>query len=67
MSLVSYAYISNLVVSMLVGVFYPAIGSTNIGIFQLCLYAPIMIFSVIILKLKIKETKDTDLTNVTLD
>ncbi len=67
MSLVSYAYISNLVVSMLVGIFYPAIGSANIGVFQLCLYAPIMIFSVIILKLKIKETKDTDLTQVKLD
>ncbi|MBR5048487.1 MAG: MFS transporter [Erysipelotrichaceae bacterium] len=67
MSLVSYAYISNLIVSMLVGIFYPAIGSANIGIFQLCLFAPIMIFSVVILKLKIKETKDTDLTQVTLD
>jgi len=64
MAVISYAYISNIIVSILVGVFYQSIGSANIGVFQLCFFVPIMIFSVLFLKLKVKETKDTDLTKV---
>ena len=49
---------------MLVGIFYASIGSANIGMFQLCLFVPIMLFSIIFLKLKVKETKGTDLNKV---
>jgi hypothetical protein len=64
MAVISYAYISNLIVTMLVGIFYASIGSANIGMFQLCLFVPIMLFSIIFLKLKVKETKGTDLNKV---
>ena len=64
MAVISYAYISNLLVSMLVGVFYGYIGSANIGVFQLCFFVPIILFSIIFLKLKVRETKDTDLSRV---
>ena len=48
MAVISYAYISNLIVTMLVGIFYASIGSANIGMFQLCLFVPIMLFGMII-------------------
>ena len=64
MAVISYMYFSNMLVSMLVGIFYNKIGSANIGVFQLCLFAPIILFSIIFLKLKVKETKDTDLSEV---
>ncbi|MBO6158639.1 MAG: MFS transporter [Firmicutes bacterium] len=64
MAVISYMYFSNLVVTMLVGIFYSHIGSARIGIFQLCFFVPIMLFSIIFLKLKVKETKDTDLSKV---
>jgi hypothetical protein len=54
----------NLIISILVGVFYPAIGSANIGTFQLMFFVPAMLISIILLKLKIKETKDIDLTTI---
>ena len=57
-------YISNLIVTMLVGIFYSSIGSARIGVFQLCFFVPIILFSILFLKLKVKETKDTDLTKV---
>ncbi len=64
MAVISYAYISNLIVTMLVGIFYARIGSANIGVFQLAFFVPIILFSIIFLKLKVKETKGTDLNKV---
>ena len=64
MAVISYAYISNLIVSMLIGIFYPYIGSAKIGVFQLCFFVPIILFSILFLKLKVKETKGTDLSKV---
>ena len=64
MSLISYAYISNLIVTMLVGVFYDKIGSAKIGTFQLLFFVPFILITVLVLKLKVKETKDTDLSHV---
>ena len=64
MSLISYAYISNLVVTMLVGVFYDRIGSAKIGTFQLFIFVPFILITIIVLKLKVRETKDTDLSTV---
>ena len=64
MAVISYMYISNSIVSILVGVFYDKIGSARIGVFQLCFFVPIILFSIIFLKLKVKETKDTDLSKV---
>ncbi len=64
MSLISYAYISNLIVTMLVGIFYDRIGSARIGVFQLCFFVPIILITIIMLKFGIKETKDTDLAKV---
>ncbi len=64
MAVISYMYFSNMLVSMLVGIFYNKIGSARIGIFELCFFIPIILFSIIFLKLKVKETKDTDLSKV---
>lgn len=64
MAVISYTYISSLIVGMLVGIFYSSIGSANIGVFQLCFFVPIILFSILFLKLKVKETKDTDLSKV---
>ena len=64
MSLISYAYISNLIVTMLVGVFYDKIGSAKIGTFQLFFFVPFILITIAVLKLKVKETKDTDLSAV---
>jgi len=64
MAVISYAFITNLIISILVGVFYPAIGSANIGTFQLMFFVPAMLISIILLKLKIRETKDIDLTTI---
>lgn len=64
MSLISYAYISNLIVTMLVGVFYDKIGSARIGTFQLCFFVPFILITIVVLKLKVRETKDTDLAAV---
>lgn len=64
MSLISYAYISNLIVTMLVGIFYDRIGSAKIGTFQLFFFVPVILITIAVLKLKVKETKDTDLSAV---
>lgn len=64
MSLISYAFISNLIVTMLVGVFYDKIGSAKIGSFQLFFFVPFILITIVGLKLKVKETKDTDLSAV---
>ena len=64
MAVISYMYFSNMLVSMLVGIFYNRIGSANIGVFQFAFFAPIILFSIIFLKLKVRETKDTDLSKV---
>ncbi len=67
MSLISYAYISNLIVTMLVGVFFDRIGSAKIGTFQLFFFVPVILITIAVLKLKIRETKDTDLSAVGLE
>ena len=64
MAVISYMYFSNMLVGMLIGIFYEKIGSANIGVFQLAFFIPIILFSIIFLKLKVKETKDTDLSKV---
>ena len=64
MAVISYTYISNILVTMILGIFYGRIGSANIGCFQLCFFIPIILFSIIFLKLKVKETKGTDLSKV---
>ncbi len=64
MAVISYMFVSSSIVSILVGVFYDRIGSARIGVFQLCFFVPIILFSIIFLKLKVKETKDTDLSRV---
>ena len=64
MSVLSYASITNMLASMLVGIFFTKIGSANIGTFQLCFFVPIMIISVLFLKLNVKETKDVDMAHV---
>ncbi|MCR5153575.1 MAG: MFS transporter [Lachnospiraceae bacterium] len=64
MSLLSYAYITNMIATTLVSVFYTKIGSSNIGIFQLIFFVPIMLFSATFLLIKVKETKNTDLEKI---
>ena len=51
-------------ITMLVGVFYDRIGSARIGTFQLFFFVPFILITIVVLKLKVRETKDTDLASV---
>ena len=52
------------IVGLLVGVFFKVIGADNIGFFQLAIFVPVILLSVILLAIKVKETKGIDMDNV---
>ena len=60
--LLQYTALSNMVVSILVGVLYQFIGSRNIGLIQLVFFVPFMLLSVLYVQKHLRETKDVDLT-----
>ncbi len=53
------------IVGLLVGILFPIIGgSKNIGYFQLFVFVPVILLSIILLGFKVKETKGINLDNV---
>ena len=60
--LLQYTALSNMFVTILVGVLYQYIGSRNIGLIQLVFFIPFMLLSVIYVQKHLRETKDVDLT-----
>ncbi|MDO5138237.1 MAG: MFS transporter [Oscillospiraceae bacterium] len=60
--LLQYTALSNMVVSIIVGVLYQYIGSRNIGLIQLIFFVPFMLLSVLYVQKHLRETKDVDLT-----
>ena len=63
--LITYTGGVSKIIGLLVGILFPFIGgSQNIGFFQLFIFVPIIILSVVLLGLKVKETKGIDLDNI---
>lgn len=62
--LLQYTALSNMVVTILVGVLYQFIGSRNIGLIQLVFFVPFMLLSILYVQKHLQETKDVDLTEV---
>jgi len=63
--LITYTGAVSKILGLLVGILFPVIGgSANIGYFQLFIFVPIIVVSVVLLALKVKETKGIDLDNV---
>ena len=53
------------IIGLLVGIIFPKIGgAANIGYFQMFTIVPVLIITVLLLAIKVKETKDIDLDNV---
>lgn len=53
------------IIGLVVGIAFPAIGGAqNIGFFQLFIIVPILIVSIFLLMIKVKETKDNNLDDV---
>ena len=61
MALISYTYVTCILTGIVVGVLYDKIGSANIGVFQMCFFVPIMLFSILFLMFKVRETKNIDM------
>ena len=56
------------IIALLVGILFPTIGgSKNIGYFQLFVLVPIILITIILLMIKVKETKGVDLDSATFD
>ena len=62
--LITYTGAIGMIVGVVIGVVFPAIGSVNIGLFQLFTFIPIMVVSLVLFMLKVKETKDIDINDV---
>ena len=59
--LLQYTALTNMVVTIIIGVLYQFIGSRKIGLIQLVFFVPFMLLSVLYVKKHLKETKDVDL------
>ena len=59
--LLQYTALTNMVVTIIIGVLYQFIGSRKIGLVQLVFFVPFMLLSVLYVKKHLKETKDVDL------
>ena len=62
--LLQYTALSNMFVTIIVGILYQYIGSKNIGLIQLVFFVPFMLLSVLYVQKHLRETKDVDLTEV---
>ena len=62
-SLLQYTALSNMVVTIIIGVLYQFIGSRKIGLIQLIFFVPFMLLSVIHVARHLKETGDVDLND----
>lgn len=61
--LLQYTALTNMVVTIIVGVLYQFIGSRKIGLVQLVFFVPFMLLSVLYVNKHLKETKDVDLND----
>ncbi len=59
--LLQYTALSNMFVTIIIGVLYQFIGSRMIGLVQLVFFVPFMLLSVLYVRKHLKETKDVDL------
>ncbi|MBP0969233.1 MAG: MFS transporter [Oscillospiraceae bacterium] len=59
--MLQYTALSNMVVTIIIGVLYQFIGSRNIGLVQLVFFVPFMLLSVLYVRKHLRETKDVDL------
>ena len=63
--LITYTGGISKIIGLLVGILFPVIGgAANIGYFQLFVFVPVLAISVLLLALKVKETKGIDLDNI---
>lgn len=63
--LITYTGGVSKIIGLLVGILFPVIGgSKNIGYFQLFVFVPVIIISIVLLAIKVKETKGIDLDNI---
>ena len=60
--LLQYTALSNMVVTIIVGVLYQYIGSRMIGLIQLVFFIPFMLLSILYVNKHLRETKDVDLS-----
>ena len=60
--LLQYTALSNMVVTIIIGVLYQFIGSRNIGLIQLVFFIPFMLLSILYVQKHLRETKDVDLS-----
>lgn len=60
--LLQYTALSNMVVTIIVGVLYQFIGSRMIGLIQLVFFIPFMLLSILYVQKHLRETKDVDLS-----
>ena len=64
LGLIQYTAITNILLTMIIGICYQFIGSMRIGLLQLAFFAPIMIFVILYVRKHLKETKDVDLNSI---
>ena len=60
--LLQYTALSNMVVTIIIGVLYQFIGSRKIGLIQLVFFIPFMLLSILYVQKHLRETKDVDLS-----
>ncbi len=60
-SLLQYTAISNMLVTIIIGVLYQFIGSRKIGLIQLVFFVPFMLLSILHVAKHLKETSNVDL------
>ncbi len=60
--LLQYTALSNMVVTIIVGVLYQYIGSRMIGLIQLVFFIPFMLLSILYVNKHLRETKDVELS-----
>ena len=65
LGLIQYTAISNMLLTMIIGILFQFIGSRTIGLLQLAIFVPLMIIVILFVKKNLKETKDVDLNAIT--
>ena len=61
--LLQYTALSNMVLTIIIGVLYQFIGSRRIGLIQLVFFIPFMVLSIIYVKQHLRETQNVDLND----
>ena len=64
LGLIQYTALSNILLTIIIGVCYQFIGSRMIGLLQLAFFVPLMIFVIWFVRKNLKETKDVDLNTI---